>query len=169
MLKRINLRPYLVHAFIAALVYSIPVYFFIRQPLYQKAWLLYLGNFLFVIVIVLFILSFSRKRNNNAGVLATLTAGNIATALGTVLSFVFALLLLITFIPGEFSYGTADKWLKGAPANMILDKTRGLNFMVIANSFVGNISFGSFVSILFPFALKGDQTKEKVPEKQAEL
>jgi len=169
MLRHIHLRPYIVHALIAAILYCIPVTIFLQKAMFEQAWLLYLGNFLFLIVITLFLFSFNKKRNQNAGALAMLTAGNITTILGVLISCLLVLILLIIFVPGLFAYGMAAKTLKDAPANTVRDKTNGLNFMIFANAIIGNISTGAFVSIIYPFALKGDQTKEKVPRKQAEL
>jgi hypothetical protein len=72
-------------------------------------------------------------------------------------------------IPGLYHSGTPDKILTGEPANSVPDKARGLLYMIFFNAVMGNVSTGIFVCILFPFTLKGDQTKEKVPPKQAEV
>jgi hypothetical protein len=170
MLKGTNLKPYIAYSLIAAMVYIIPVIFFLKAADYTRAWLLYLGNFLFLLAIAFFLFSFNRKRERNAGTLVMLTATSIATVIGTALAFILSLGLLFIFVPDLFQPGTTERALAGAPDNSVLDKTNGLMFMVLANSLVGNISCGHFVAIIFPFAMKGDQTKEKVPKrKQAEL
>jgi Na+/proline symporter len=170
MFKGINLKPYVVHSLVAALVYCIPVIFFLKSSDYTQAWLLYCGNFLFLLVIAYFLFVFNAKRAENAGTTAMLTASSITTVMGTIMAVVLSLLLLFIFVPDILQAGPAGKKLINEPANSVIDKTDGLSFMVIVNAIIGNISCGMFVAIIFPFALKRDQTKEKVPHrKQAEL
>jgi Na+/proline symporter len=163
-------KPYLFYGLLGAVVYSVPVAIFLSSPEYSQTWLLYLGNLLFLFVIVTFMFRFNRKRSENASTLAMLTAGHITTVMGIVAAVILAFLLLVILVPGYLSSGTTDKVLTGEPANTVYDKTRGMSFMVFATAIIGNLSAGSFVSIVFPFALKADQTRERVPRrKQAEL
>jgi hypothetical protein len=170
MFKGIKIRPYIIHSLVAALVYCIPLIFFLKSSDYTQAWLLYSGNFLFLLVIMYFLFVFNARREANAGSMAMLTASAITTVMGTIMCVILALILLAVFIPGLFASGTPDKVLINEPANTVNDKAHGLIFMVVANSIIGNISCGMFVSIIFPFGLKADQTREKTPKhKQAEL
>lgn len=170
MKKPFNSKPYLFYGLLGAVAYCIPVTIFLSEAEYSQGWLLYLGNLFFLFAIVAFVYAFNKKRDENAGTLAMLTAGHIATVTGIVISCILAFLLLVIMVPGYLSAGTTDKVLTGQPANTVFDKTRGLSFMVFATAIIGNLSAGSFVSIIFPFAMKADQTREKVPRrKQAEL
>jgi hypothetical protein len=170
MFKGTNIKPYLGYSFAAALLYSLPVIIFLKDADYREAWLLYLGNFLFLAMIVFFIFRFNSRRDQNAGTMVMLTATSITTVLGTVMAVLIDLLLLLIFVPGILQAGTPDKILMEAPGNTVTDKTEGLVFMLLANAIIGNVSIGLFVSIIFPFTLKSDQTREKVPKrKQAEL
>jgi hypothetical protein len=102
--------------------------------------------------------------------MAMLASGHIATLMGVIIACLLAFILQVIMVPGYLSSGTTDKVLTGEPANMVYDKTRGMSFMVFVTATIGNFSAGSFVSIIFPFALKADQTRERVPRKnQAEL
>ena len=164
--KPFNPKPYLIYGLVAAVVYCIAVIIFLSNPDFSQGWLLYLGNLLFLFVIVAFLYAFNRKRSENAGTLAMLTAGHIATVAGIVISCILAFILLVIMVPGW--PGGSDKVLTGEPTSY--DTTRGLSFMVFATAVIGNFAAGSFVSIIFPFALKADQTRERVPrKKQAEL
>ena len=165
-----NPKPYLIYGLLAAVVYCIPVTIFLFNPEFSQGWLLYLGNLLFLFVIVAFLFAFNRKRSENASTMAMLAAGHITTVCGIVISCLLAFILFLIMVPGYLGAGTTDKVLTGQPANTVDDKTRGLSFMVFATAIIGNIAAGSFVSIIFPFALKADQTRERVPRrKQAEL
>ena len=154
MFKGINLKPYITHALMAALLYCLPVIFFLKAADYTRAWELYIGNFLFLLVIVLFLFTFNKKRDENAGTLLMLTASSITTVLGTIAATILGLGLLLIFVPGLLQSGTPDKVLTNAPGNSVLDKTDGLVFMVISNAIIGNVSSGLFVSIIFPFSMK---------------
>ena len=155
MFKGINLKPYITHALMAALLYCLPVIFFLKAADYTRAWELYIGNFLFLLVIVLFLFTFNKKRDENAGTLLMLTASSITTVLGTITAVILGLGLLLIFVPGLLQPGIPDKVLINAPGNSVLDKTDGLVFMVISNAIIGNVSSGLFVSIIFPFSMKG--------------
>ena len=169
MFRHVHWPVFLKHGLIAAVVYCIPAFVFIKHALFGDAWVLYLGNFLFLIVVVVFLIRFNDKRKDNASSVSMFAAGHLVTAIGVVISCVICSILLILLVPGLLHPGQTEKILRGTPANSIHDKTNGLAFMVFANAVIGNISTGSFVSIVFPFSLKGDQTTERVPSKQAEL
>jgi hypothetical protein len=167
--KKFHWQHYLPYAIAAAIVYCIPVAFYLNRASFGEAWLLYLGNFLFLTVIVSFLFSFNRRRDKNASAITMLAAGHITTAIGIVTAVVLCFILLLVFVPGFLHSGTTEKVLQKAPANTVKDKTGGLSFMMFADAVIGNLVVGSFASFMFPFTLKRDQTKEKVSPRQAEL
>jgi predicted ABC-type exoprotein transport system permease subunit len=169
MFKNIHWRQYLPYAIAAAVVYCIPVILYLQRANFTQAWLLYLGNFLFLLAIIFFLFSFNRKRKENAATTSMVAAGHITVVAGIVLACLLSFILLLLFVPGYLHSGTTEKVLSQAPANTVRDKTEGLSFMLFANAIIGNLCVGSASSIIFPFTLKRDQTKEKVPVRQAEL
>lgn len=148
------------YSILGAIVYCIPAFLFIQHATYTDAWLLYLGNGLFLCAISLFMFSYNKKRKENASTTSMLVAGHATTVIGIILACFISFLVLIILVPGLFQSGTTGKVLTDAPVNTIDDKTKGLNFMVFFNAIVGNVSTGSFASIIFAFTLKRDQTKE---------
>jgi hypothetical protein len=166
---RIDWSFYLRFAILAAIAYCIPVLFFLRDATYQEGWVLYVGNFLFLFPVLLLLVQFNRQRKGNASSIAMLKAGGLVTIAGIIISCLLCLLMILMMVPGYLQTGPTEKFLENKPANMINDKTNSLSFMVFANAVVGNISTGLFIAILYAFSLKGDQTKEKVPPKQAKL
>src|SRR5258708_1995073 len=169
MFKNADWSHYLIYAFLAAIIYCIPVFIFLNDTSYTRAWLLYTGNALFLFTMVTFLLSFNRKRNKNASSMSMLGAGLITTVAGIMISCLLCFLLLSIMVPGLFHAGTPEKVLTNAPANTVQDKAKGLLFMIFGSATIGNFAAGLFVCIIFPFAIKGDQTKEKVPSEQARL
>lgn len=169
MFKHIHWTRYLVFSILAATLYAIPVAVFISDATYSKAWLLYLGNALFMITIAAFLFRFNRQRGKNASSMTMLKAANITSVLGILIACLLCFILIAIMIPGLFHPGPPDKTLQGAPANTIQDKAHGLLWMVFGSATIGNVVTGFFVSMIFPFALKADQTKESASPKQKEL
>lgn len=163
MWKKIHWQRYLAYAIVAAILFAIPVIFYLIKANYTQAWLLYLGNFLFLFVITAFLFSFNKRRKHDASTISMLTAGHITTLMGVVIACLLCLILVLVLGVSE------HKVLAQAPANTIKGKAGGMNFIIFANAVFGNIVAGSTASIIFPFVLKRDQTREAVPRKQAEL
>jgi Na+/proline symporter len=162
MFKHLHLKKYIVYGVVAAILYCIPVAFYLRDVTWSQSWLLYLGNALFMVMVAVFLLFFNRRRNKNASSMSMVTAGVTVTFLGILFSCLICALLLYIMIPGLF-HARPDKILTGEPANSVPDKAHGPVYMVFFSAVMGNISTGFFVCIIFPFTLKGDQTKEKSP------
>ncbi len=138
----------------AGLIYCIPVFFFIQEANYTQAWLLYLGNFLFMVIISVYLLFISRWKNENRGTLSLMGTGEKEVIFGTIVATVLASILLVILIRGLFGNGIPGKVLSDRPVNIIRDRTHGLDFMVLTNAVTGNFVTGSFVSILLPPSLK---------------
>jgi hypothetical protein len=142
-------------AFAAAMVYCVPVYFFIGQADYTKSWLLFTGNFLFMLVIGSFLFYISRSAFRPFSMLSMMTAGQKQVLRSVLCCLIAGIILLIILVPG--------KYMMNKPANTIHDKTNGIDFMVIANSVIGNFFTGSFVTVILAASLTGRLKKNKKP------
>ena len=154
---KINLR----FAFLAALIYCVPVFFFIHHADYTQAWLLYLGNFLFMVIIAAFLFYVSRLKDVNTGTLSLIADGEKEVILGILIACVLSLLLLIILIPGLFGRGIPGRVLSNKPVNTIQDRTNGLDFMVLINTTICNFVTGSFASIMLPASLKRYRSRKR--------
>ena len=166
MFKHVHWPVFLKSGLIAAILYCIPVFFFIKRALFGDGWELYLGNFFFLTVVVLFLIRFNNQRKDNTSSVSMFVAGHLLTLIGIVFSCLFCFILLVLMIPGFLHAGQTEKILKEVPANSIHDRTNGLAFMVFASAVVGNFFTGAFVSIVFPFSMKEDPTTDKIAPKQ---
>ena len=153
MIKSPVLKIYVGFAFAAALVYAMPVYIFIGKADYTKSWLLFTGNFLFMLVIGSFLFYISRSGLRPGRMLAVITAGQKQVLRSVILCLITGIVLLIILAPGKFMINN--------PANTIHDKTNGLDFMVIANSVIGNFFTGSFITVILAASLSGHIKKKK--------
>jgi hypothetical protein len=164
MFKREYLSDYLISAVIATIVFAIPMIIFLNAANYQETYLLYIGNFLFMIAIGVFVYAFNRRKSDNASTQTLKAAGHVATILGVILSVIVATIALVIFVPDVFGSGKSDTILENAPAQTGTGKTNGLVLVLYMSTIIGNFSGGSVASILIPITAKRDQTKDKKSE-----
>jgi hypothetical protein len=160
MLKKLNIKLTLISGAIAAILFIIPVYIYIRRADYQQSWLLYLGSIMFMIAMWVHTIRDSKQRGNNESTVALVFASHMATIAGIIFSCLLSFLLLLVFIPGYVQPGDTGKTLVEEPANTIHDKTDGLSFNIFMAATVINFSVGSFTGIILPFYLKRNQTRD---------
>lgn len=155
---------YLTYGLISAILFCIPATFFIRSGDFRQIYLLYLGNALFLIGILLFLLQYNKKRAENASTSSMLISGHLTAVTGIVIACILSLLLVFIFSPDVFS-SHPDTVLENAnPAQQGIGKPRGVLFVLFMDAIIGNFCTGSFVSLLFPYTIKKDQTKDKASE-----
>jgi hypothetical protein len=169
MFKRIHWSHYVRFSLTCAILYSAAVFFFLLDTRYSRTWLLYTGNVLFLLTLITFVFVFIRKHGQNATALTTVAATQITSLLGIALSFLCCFILVLIMVPGLFHSGTPGKVLTGAPANTVEDKAHGLLFEIFGNAALGNFSMGFFVSIIFPFTLRGAASRESPGVNESEL
>jgi hypothetical protein len=160
MLKKIDIRSTLISAGIAAILFCVPAFIYVYNADYTKSWLLYLGSFLFLIVIWVHTLRDSKKRGENESTVALVFASHAVTVAGIIFACFLCFLILVILIPGYLGVGMADKTMVDAPVNIIKDKTEGLSFEVFMAATVINFSVGSFSSIILPFYSKRNQKRD---------
>ncbi|RYG24607.1 MAG: hypothetical protein EOO01_43265 [Chitinophagaceae bacterium] len=159
--RKVNIRSTLISGLIAGAVFSIPVFFYIKYPVYRFAWLLYLGSFMFFAVIWVHTLRESRKRAHNESTIALIFASHMATIAGIAVATVLSFIMLSTMIPGYLTSAVPDKTLTGEPSNSVMDKTDGLSLQVFLAAIFINFCVGSFSGIILPFAAKRNQKKDQ--------
>lgn len=160
MFSRINFPNSIRSALIAAILFVIPVFFYLKFPGYGDTWLVYLGSFLFFLVIVIHVLFFNKVRGENANTVTMVFASHMVTILGVIFACLFSFILLTIMVPGYLNHGPAGKVTPDTPANEIFDKTNGLSFRIFMGASLMNFAFGSFVSFVFPFSIKKNQTRD---------
>ena len=161
MLRKVNIFRTLISGLIAAVLFSIPIYLFIRDNNYTDSWLLYLGSFLFVVVIWVHTIRENKKKSENESTVALVFISHTATITGILFSVIFSFLLLSLFVPGYLGHGNADQLLQQEPVNVIKDKTDGLSFEVFFAATVINFAVGSFAGIILPFYSKQNQATDR--------
>lgn len=160
MFRKINFRDTVIYALAGALAFCIPVFIYIYRAQYTQSWLLYIGSFLFMIVMWIHTMRSSKKRGQDESTVALVFASHVTTIAGVVLACFFCFLMMVLLVPGYLGSGMAGKVLPDEPVNTIHDKTNGLSFQVFFAATVINFSVGSFVGIILPFYSKRNQMRD---------
>ncbi|RFM25700.1 hypothetical protein DXN05_23610 [Deminuibacter soli] len=120
---------------------------------YEKAWLLYLGNALFMAYMFVFAMMYNiSKRDPQA--ISSIAAAHVVTFLAIAVIFVVSLLLVFIMVPGLVSAGPADRTMSDTPVNMVHGKTNGMLFILYIDMLLGNFAAGSFVAIITSYMAK---------------
>jgi hypothetical protein len=153
-----NLRQHFPYALLAAVLYIIPVLYFIMEDNYVDAYWLYIGNVLFAVGILFGVRAYNKRRDENSLIMSMLMAGIKASLMGIAVVFLLILLILFIDIPHLFHHAGAAKEMTEGPVNIVKDSTRGLKFMLFLNDVIGNIMAGAFVSLFYSISAKRDQS-----------
>jgi hypothetical protein len=163
--KKNKLRMFFPHALLAAILYIIPVFYFIMEDNYGDSYFLYIGNVLFAAGILVAVRKYNSRRNENALTMSMLSAGITTSIIGIIVAFLLLFLIVAIDIPHLFNHAGAAKQMTEGPANIVKDSTKGLKFMLFMNDVLGNILAGAFVTVFYSFTAKRDQsgqTAEKI-------
>ena len=153
-------KPTLTCAAVAAGLFALAVFIFVKMGRYEETWIVYLGSFAFLIVMYYHALHDSKLRGNNESTVALVFSCHVATIAGVLLATLASFLILAAFVPGYVGSANTDVKLQGEPAQLIQDNTHGLAFIVFMSATVINFSVGSFCGIIIPFTVKRNQKKD---------
>lgn len=160
MFKKYPVKSYFGYSILAAVLFCITVLIFLINGDYVSTWWLFVGNGLFMLSIFYFMWSFNKTKSENASASSLVISGHLTTILAIIISSIVSYILMIMFVPGLFQSGEVETAIEGAPPSIDTGKTDGLMFMVFMCATIGNISAGSFASLVFAYTAKRDQTEE---------
>jgi hypothetical protein len=156
MLKRSSIFYLSRFGIFSAVLYCIPVIFFLKDKKFSDTWLLFLGNALFLFSIFIFGAIYSRKKNNKA---SKVFNGFAVTFAGVIFSCILILLLTLVFAPNVYHIGSSNEVLQQTPAAITKKNEHGLLFIMLANALIGNFFAGTFATTI----AKSSAEKEKLP------
>jgi len=137
----------------AAIVYCIPVYYYMKQMTYEESYILYVGNFLFASVIGVFIAWFYKQHERSIGTIRLVVIGGKAAVAGIAIACILVTVMLFIFAPQVFTRASAENaMLKGAPAQFA-GKNLGFGQILYINTVLGNMGASFFISLLIPFSV----------------
>ena len=133
-------REYILLGAIGALLYIIPVWYFLQKAIYQAAGIVYIGTILFMFVILAYHLKLIGRRSDYKSAWRMAVAGHMVVVVGITLSVIFSLLLCIIYTPGSSAVQ-----------------------LIFLTATIGNFGAGAFISILCSYVIKPNQTRDKTP------
>ena len=162
MKKRLNLSLYLSYAILCSAVYSIPMLILLVGKMFENVWLLFLGNSLFLVCILLSIIHINKKLYEN-GNLGTLVLSGIYVTIASIgMIALITLLLLLGFDLASIHKTGSVAAIHDAPDGISSNgKTSGLVFMLFVCGLFVNLFVGAFASFVAAITAKGRQTTEK--------
>ena len=155
-----QIKSYLPYSISAAIIYLICVVVFLSKDAYTQTYILYLGNMLFAIPIVFFVVHFANKRGRNASTQMAISAGVITTLIGIILSILSIFIILAIMEPSAYRdvINTASELARPAPA--LEGNGHALLLILLMDAVLGNIASGTFIAAMLTNMLKSDQTGE---------
>jgi hypothetical protein len=155
------LLAYFKYAVLPSAIASVPTIFFIQDSTFSQTWLLYLGDAFFLCSMIVVMLILSKNAHHEAGTGALLIAGHAITIFSIILICLIAFIMLLVYVPDLLIAGNTHKALKQTPANIVLDKTHGLMFILFMNGVFGTGTAGSFASIMMSYTMKREQRGDR--------
>ena len=152
MLKKFPIKSFLIYGIISSVVYLIPAIIFIERETYASIWLLFLGNAFFLCSVFTFMLVYKKPSDKNTVKLFMLYAGHIVSVLGIVISCVLLLVIVLIIKPSLFHAGVQN-----------ISGGTNLAFSLFVNAVIGNISAGSFASIITAYASRSKYVQTTEP------
>ena len=128
----------------AAILYIIPVIFFLKDRRFSDLWLLYLGSALFLMALFIFGIMYAGK-NLGSG---SPYNGFIVTIIGVISSCVFIVIFTLILAPDVFGIGSANDALRNTPPAIGSSGNHGILFMMIASAILMNFCAGIFAALM---------------------
>lgn len=157
--NRKHLTDYLIYGVISAVLFIIPVWYFLSQGQYTKSWLVFSGSALFMLAIMFYAIMLTRRRSDYKSTWQRIMAGEGTIIVGIVLSLLASIILCFVYIPG-FMSGQPGAYLEQTPTGQDHNYTGTIMYIFLAGV-LANFGAGSFINILVFYALKVNQTKDK--------
>lgn len=152
---------YFLFGLTAAFLYCSMFYLHIREKDYESSYLLYIGNALFCLPILIYNIRLFGKPYDKKRTVTMLIASHLASLVGTILSIIFSIILMLIFYPNMLSSAPDGSGMANAPEMTQMHRPSRWLFMIVINALLLNFSAGSFISIVTAYAGKKDQTKDK--------
>ena len=147
-------KSFISFSLIAAFIFCVFAFIFIKDDSFLDSYMLYIGNFLFAGVIAVFILTYNQRRHENAKAQNMVLAGHITAVVGILISCFIIVLLILMIRPNVFHVAAANPDSMEKSLATLQGNTHGLMLVLFMNTIFGNIAASSFFSIVLPFAAK---------------
>lgn len=156
-----HIREYITYGIIATVLYIASVVFFLAHDKYENLYIPYIGNFLFITVIGCYTASLIKRQYEGKRSVSMLIAGHLALIAGIISSIILVIAAVLCFHPAIFSEMPPNELLPDSPASITVVRPAELIFMLEANTILVSGGGSSFLIVIFSYAAKRNQTKDK--------
>lgn len=156
-----HLKEYLVYGSCAGLLYMFLVWLFLHKPDYYA--LPVIGSVVFMFVIMAYALKLTRRISENLSVWVMIIAGQMAVAVGIIISMIGSFLLCYLYAPAFLNNGNNNGYPPNAADGHNGNNPDATRLIFICATF-GSYAAGAFISALIAYALKPDQTQDATAE-----
>ena len=160
MFSKPKILSYLRYAIPAAIVYCIIAGIFLYNDSYNLIYLLYIGNVLFGIVILFFLLNYSKKRTEDFKAKYMVASGHITAVIGILISCVIICILMAIIRPNGYEAVSATTKALKDPAAALQGDTHPLIYIMFADAVFGNIGISSFLSFMLPYTARSSSVAQ---------
>lgn len=145
---------------ITAVLSSLPMLYFIRSSRYQDIWILWIGDMIFLLSMVVITYYLNRNKAANATTGSMLIAGHTITAISTVLLCIILFVALSVIDPSIYD-SSKTNIIRNEPSWLSGDKNDGMFLILFAHAVLVTFGAGSFASLVTSYTIKGNQTKDR--------
>lgn len=141
--SRHRLMDYLFYGILAAIFYSISVWFYVYDQEFRQAKLMYIGVGFFAFIIMLYLLKITEVEKAKRNLKEIIFSGHLAVLAGIIFSTVICYFLCFEYKPAAFKISST--YPGQSPASL---------FDVFVPAVFVNFLAGSFISLLIAYAMK---------------
>ena len=158
---RRHLTEYFLFGLLAAVLYSIPMEFFLASDRYENFYYLYIGSGLFMVAIFYHTFRLIDRPYDKNRAVSMMMSGLLTTITGVIISSIIVFISVFAFFPDLFSTHQVVDMVQDAPATGQPKYPSDLLFMILGVTIIVNMLIGAFVAVITSYASKRDQTRDK--------
>ena len=160
--NRKHLTDYAAFGSIAGLLHVLTVWYFLYRSNYQTSPILVIGSIFFMFVIMIYALKLTKRRPDYYSTWFMIIAGQMAVAVGIVVSVLGSLILCFFYLPELGITNGPDSFLRNAPGGLNENNSGTLGLIFIMAT-IENYGAGAFISAMIAYAIKPNQTLDQTP------
>ena len=153
-----HLIEYVIYGGIAGLLYAFTVWYFLFRSNGHAPIVLFIGSVFFTFLIMIYALRLTKRKSENYSVWMMIIAGQMAVAIGIVISVIGSFVLYCFNMWKFMNSGTA-----GLLRESINTNDSGALELIFMTAIIANYCAGAFISAMVAYALKPDQTQDETP------
>ncbi|HMG82245.1 MAG TPA: hypothetical protein VK559_04350 [Ferruginibacter sp.] len=156
-----HITEYFLFGLLAAVVYTIPVIFFLHSDKYENFYYLYIGSGLFMGAIFYHTYRLVDRPYDKSRAVSMMLSGLLTTVVGVIIASILVSISVFVFFPDLFSTQPVINMVQGAPIVAQPKYPVNLLVMILGVTIIMNTLIGAFVAVMTSYATKRDQTQDR--------